>query len=72
MPSKVYEYVILHHPKAKDSKNGERHEQSSTLIVDVTRVVAKEEQVVAMLAARAIPDAFTDRLDEVEIAIRPF
>jgi hypothetical protein len=72
MPSKVYEYVIMHHPKAKHNANGTELEQPSTLIVDVTRVVAKEESVVAMLAARAIPDGYTTKLDEVEIAIRPF
>ena len=74
MPSKVFEYVVLYHPKAKTSKdgNGEVETKPSVMLVDVTRILAQDERQVAMLAARAIPEEYTSKLDQVEIAIRPF
>ena len=40
--------------------------------MDVKRVLANSEKEAQMLAARDIPDEFTDKLDRVEIALRPF
>jgi hypothetical protein len=42
------------------------------LIVDVTRVLSNNDKEAMMLAARAIPTDYTDKLDRVEIALRPF
>ena len=67
--SKIYEYAVLFHPRKK--KDDEK-QALSTLIVDVTRVVASDEKAVAMLAARSIPEEYVEKLDQVEIAIRPF
>lgn len=66
---KLYEYAVLYHPKAskKDEEPG-----PSTVIVDVTRVLCQDEKEAAMLAARAIPAEYTDKLAQVEIAVRPF
>lgn len=70
MPGKIYEYAVLYHPKP-DDKN--KRAEPSELIVDVKRVVAENEQGVAILAAREIPVEYLDgKLDQVEIAIRPF
>ena len=69
---KLYEYAVIHNPlPTKDQK--ERGETpKSQLVVDVTRVLANNEKEAMMLAARAIPQEYTDSLDRVEIAIRPF
>ncbi len=69
---KLYEYAVLHHPlPTKDQK--ERGETpKSELIVDVTRVLSNNDKEAMMLAARAIPETYTDKLDRVEIALRPF
>jgi hypothetical protein len=42
------------------------------LIVDVTRVLSNNDKEASMMAARAIPESYTDKLDRVEIALRPF
>lgn len=60
---------MLHPKKVKDSDP----KLASRLIVDVTRVVCETEAQARMFAARAIPDElYKDRLDEVEIVVRPF
>ena len=65
---KLYEFVALYHPK---KKKGEE-KQKSELIVDIQRVLADSEDEVKILAARAIPEEYTDKLDRVELAVRPF
>jgi len=69
---KLYEYAVIYNPlPTKDQK--ERGENpKSELIVDVTRILSNNDKEAQMLAARAIPAAFTDKLDLVEIALRPF
>jgi hypothetical protein len=69
---KLYEYAVIFNPlPTKDEK--ERGEKpKSKLIVDVTRVLSNDDKEAMMLAARAIPADYTDKLDRVEIALRPF
>jgi len=72
MASKLFEYAVIHHPVATKEQNERGEKPKSELIVDVTRVLANNDKEAAMLAARAIPEGFTDKLDRVELAIRPF
>jgi hypothetical protein len=72
MSAKIFEYAVLHHPIATKEQQERGDKPRSVLIVDVKRVLANNEKEAAMLAARDIPDEFTDKLDRVEIALRPF
>ena len=47
-------------------------EKASELVVKPTQVLAASEAQVAMLAARSVPENLTDKLDQIEIVIRPF
>ena len=42
------------------------------LLVDVTRVLASDQAQASMLAARAIPEDYVERLDEIQLVVRPF
>ena len=68
MAGKIFEYAVLFHPKTKK----EGASEPSKLIVDVARMVASNDKEVAIKAAREIPEQYLDKLDQVEIAIRPF
>lgn len=70
--SKLFEYAIIFHPKKTKADEDEGRDVKAVLIQDVKRVMAKEEREVAMLAAREIPAEYTDRISQVEIAVRPF
>lgn len=66
---RLFEYAVIFHPKpAKKDEEA----PPSEVIVDVKRVLCTDEKAAAMLAARAIPEAYADKLDNVEIAVRPF
>lgn len=68
---KLYQYAILWHPKEKQ-KDEEKNEAKTKLIVDLTTVLAASDQVAQMMAIKAIPEEYTDQLDQIDIAIRPF
>lgn len=68
----LFEYVALYHPKSKKDKVGNEVVEKSKLIFDIQRAVAVSPEEVGILAARAIPDEYLDKLDDVEIIVRPF
>ena len=68
---KLFEYAVLFHPEPR--KVGEEWvTDPSELIVEPTRVVARDDKAVAITASRAIPEKFLDKLDKVEVIVRPF
>jgi hypothetical protein len=70
---KLFEYAVLYHPKTKkDAAGNPIEDKKSILVSDVTRVLATSDKEVAMLAARSLPEEYTDKLEDVEIVIRPF
>lgn len=69
---KLFEYAVIYNPLPTKEQNERGEKPKSELIVDVKRVLSNSEKEAMMLAARDIPDAYTDKLDRVEIALRPF
>lgn len=69
---KLFEYAVIHHPKAKKDVAGNEEPVKSKIITDVTRVLAVNDKEVGILAGRSIPEEFLDKLEQVEIVVRPF
>jgi len=69
---KLYEYAVIYNPLQTQAQKDNGEAPKSELIVDVTRVLSNNEKEAMMLAARAIPQDYTTKLDRVEIALRPF
>jgi len=68
----LFEYAILFHPKEKkDTAGNVIDPQKSVIVQQLTEVLATSEKEVSILAARAIPEQYADKLDDVEICIRP-
>jgi hypothetical protein len=65
----LYEYAVICQPKL--DKEGEVVEKGE-VVVPVTAVLAKDEQQVNLLAARQIPEEYTEILDRVQVVVRPF
>ena len=66
---RLFEYAVLFHPARKSEKE---EQKKSEIVTDVSRVLATTDAEVAMLAARSIPEKFLDKLDQIEIIVRPF
>lgn len=69
---KLFEYAVIHHPKPKKDVAGNEEAVKSAILTDVTRTLAGTPEEVSILAARSIPDDYMDRLEQVEIVVRPF
>lgn len=69
---KLFEYAVIHHPAPKKDAAGNSDQPKSVLITDVTRKLAGSADEISMLAARSIPEEYLEKLDEVEIVVRPF
>lgn len=69
---KLFEYAIIYHHALTKEDRDQGKTARSVLIQPITPVLARDEKEVMILAARSIPETHTDKLDQVEIAIRPF
>ena len=65
---KLFEYAVIYNPTANEVKDG----ATSELVVPVKTVLATTQQNAMLLAARAIPEKYLDKLDRLEVAVRPF
>lgn len=65
---KVYEYVIFLNPKKKEGEP----EEKARLLGDRKTILAANEKQAGIIASRDIPEEFIDRLEEIEVALRPF
>lgn len=63
---RIFEYAILLHPSC-DDKVGK-----TEMLVAPTYVLANDQAAATILAARKIPEEHLDKLDRVEVAVRPF
>ena len=68
MNLKLFEYCALHQPSEEARKNGAK----TTIVLPPQHILAKSEQHAQTLVCRMIPKEYEDRIDEVELAIRPF
>ncbi len=64
---KLFEYAVIYTPKKEEKKRDE-----PSVIVPITTVLAENEQEVTLIAARKIPESFSKRLTQCEVAVRPF
>lgn len=69
---KLYEYALLYHPKPEKDAAGKDIQAKSSIIKVPVMVLANSPEEVGILASRAIPDEFIDKLEDVEIIVRPF
>jgi hypothetical protein len=65
---KIFEYAAILHPTKKEKEEG----VTSKLIVRPTVCLAADQNAAMVLAARALPESLLDKLDRVEVAVRPF
>lgn len=69
---KLFEFALIYRPRLTKDEKDRGETAKATLIGDITRIMALDEKAALMLAARAIPADYADKLELVEIALRPF
>lgn len=68
----LFEYAIIYHPAQTKEDKDKGIDTKSILVQAPKTVLASNPESVSILAARDIPEEYTDRLDKVEIVVRPF
>ena len=66
--TKLFQYAIFFVPTEKEVKDGIK----ATMIKEITTVLAKNDQEVLIIASRQISDVYMDKLNQVQIVVRPF
>jgi len=69
---KLFQYAVLFHPKATKEQAERNESPKSEVLTDITTILAGDEQQVGMLAARSLDASYLDKLDQVEVLVRPF
>ena len=62
MSAKLFEYAVIYTPE----------DEPAELVIKPTTILAKSEKEANFVAARAVPDKYSDKLEDLEIAVRPF
>lgn len=65
---KLFQYAAIYCPK----KHNQKEVHKPKIIVPVTECLAVDEKSATLIAARAIPEDYVDKLEEVEVVVRPF
>ena len=66
---KLYQYAVIYSPKSSNSKE---HPEKAKVIVPITELLANDDKSAMLIAARAIPEEYIDKLEFCEVALRPF
>lgn len=64
----LFEYYVAYIPSDEERKKGE----TEKLVLSVRSAFAASEQAIVMAASREIPDEYADKLDRLEVRVRPF
>lgn len=70
--SKLFEYAVIFRPKTVKDSAGNETQGPDELLVKPTYILAKSDKEVGIRAAREIPDTHLDKLDQIEVCVRPF
>jgi hypothetical protein len=68
---RLFTFAVLHHPKVVKDAAGNEIQELSTILIQPTSIIAQDDSSARILAARAIPAEFMDKLEQVEIIVRP-
>ena len=64
----LFQYAVILRP----TKKQEKKEVKSKLIVEPTEIMAETEHLASMQIIRKLPKEFEDKLERLDILIRPF
>lgn len=70
--SKLFEFAIVYHERTTKAMEEKGERAQSKVVVDPKRFLARDDKEALLVAARDIPVEYIDRLDQIEVLIRPF
>jgi hypothetical protein len=68
----LFEYACIYHPRPTKDQVDNHTEPPSKMIVEPTRALCVSNKEAGVRAARAIPADYEDKLDDIDVLVRPF
>ncbi len=68
---RLFQFAVLYHEKVSKGPNMPE-ETKTSLLVPVDTILATDERVATLQIAQRIPATHQDKLEDVEIVLRPF
>ena len=68
----LFEYAIVYKPKPTKDSVGNDTTPKAEILKSITTILAGSDKEVGMRAAREIPETHLDKLEQIEILVRPF
>lgn len=68
MRLRLFTYCVLQHPTKEELDKG----VSIKMLIEPTNKLASDEKSLSMHIARALPEEVINKLEQIEIIIRPF
>lgn len=65
---KIFQYAVIYHPTEKEKEAGGKDE----LVVSLQSCLAPDINGATLVAGRAIPESYLSKLEQLEVAVRPF
>jgi hypothetical protein len=65
---KLFEFAVIFYPTDEERKNGQKAE----VVIPIGTMIAKDRDVVFKKVIKLIPSQYDEKLDQVDVAIRPF
>lgn len=65
---KLFQCAAILRATEKEKEDGSQDK----IIVEVQTFLAKDQNAAVLRVARSIPEVYSEKLDQVEIAVRPF
>lgn len=69
---KLFEYAVLYHPRPTKAQHERGETPKSEVVIAPTTVLATSPEIAGTIAAREIPAEYVDKLEDVEVLVRPF
>ena len=71
MKKKLFQFAVVYH-EVIDKGENKKEEISSKVIIEPSTILAQDEKVALLQVAKKIPDDYQEKLQDVEILLRPF
>jgi hypothetical protein len=69
---KLFERAVLYHPRPTKEQRDAGETPKSVVVMKPDYILASSDQEVSIQTARALPEEYLAKLEDVEILVRPF
>lgn len=70
MKKKLFQFAVIYHEVIE--RDNKKDDVASKMVIEPKTILATDEKVALLQIAKQIPDEYQEKLQDVEILLRPF